>query len=65
MSNSLPAIVEELIYLGDHIRVRMSVAKTDEFIVKVRNAASRRTLKVGEKLNVGWHSKDCRALDLA
>ena len=64
MSNNLPARIEELIYLGDHIRVRMSVAKTDEFIVKVRNASSRRTLKVGEKVNVGWRSKDCRALDL-
>jgi hypothetical protein len=29
--------VEELIYLGDHIRVRMNVAGNDEFIVKVRN----------------------------
>jgi len=64
MSNTLPAKIEELIYLGDHIRVRMSVAKTDEFVVKVRNAASRRTLKVGEKMNVGWRSQDCRALDL-
>ena len=64
MSNSLPAKIEELIYLGDHIRVRMSVAKTDEFVVKVRNATSRRTLKVGEKMNVGWRSQDCRALDL-
>jgi putative spermidine/putrescine transport system ATP-binding protein len=64
MTNILPARIEELIYLGDHIRVRMFVSKTDEFIVKVRNAASRRNLKVGEKLNVGWHSEDCRALDL-
>jgi ABC-type sugar transport system ATPase subunit len=29
--------IEELIYLGDHIRVRMKVAGNDEFIVKVRN----------------------------
>ncbi len=64
MTNNLPARIEELIYLGDHIRVRMSVARTDEFVVKVRNAASRRTLKVGEEVNVGWRSQDCRALDL-
>ena len=59
----LRARIEELIYLGDHIRVRMSVSKTDDFVVKVRNASSRPALSVGEELNVGWHSKDCRALD--
>lgn len=64
MTNNLSGRIEELIYLGDHIRVRMSVAKTDDFVVKVRNAASRPALSVGEELNVGWHSKDCRALDL-
>jgi putative spermidine/putrescine transport system ATP-binding protein len=64
MTNNLPARIEELIYLGDHIRVRMSVSRTDNFVVKVRNAAGRRTLKVGEEVNVGWRSEDCRALDL-
>ncbi len=64
MTNNLRARIEELIYLGDHIRVRMSVSRTDNFVVKVRNAAGQRTLKVGEKMNVGWHSQDCRALDL-
>jgi putative spermidine/putrescine transport system ATP-binding protein len=64
MTNNLHARIEELIYLGDHIRVRMSVSRTDNFVVKVRNAAGQRTLKVGEKMNVGWHSQDCRALDL-
>ena len=63
MANNLRARIEELIYLGDHIRVRMSVSKTDDFVVKVRNASSRPALSVGEELNVGWHSKDCRALD--
>ena len=64
MTNNLRARIEELIYLGDHIRVRMSVSRTDDFVVKVRNAASRPALSVGEELNVGWRSKDCRALDL-
>ena len=64
MTNNLPARIEELIYLGDHIRVRMSVSRTDNFVVKVRNAAGRPALSVGEELNVGWHPKDCRALDL-
>ncbi len=55
--------IEELIYLGDHIRVRMSVAGTDEFIVKVRNSASGQSLETGQLTTVGWNPEDCRALD--
>jgi len=55
--------VLELIYLGDHIRCRMSVAGDDEFIVKVPNAAHHQQLKKGEKVKIGWASEDCRALN--
>jgi len=60
---TIPGTIEELIYLGDHIRVRMSVAGTDEFIVKVRNSSGRRTLEAGQQTTVGWAPEDCRALD--
>jgi putative spermidine/putrescine transport system ATP-binding protein len=55
--------IEELIYLGDHVRTRLSVAGRDDFIVKVPNAASSIRLKQGEKARVGWRAEDCRALD--
>jgi len=60
---TIDGTIEELIYLGDHIRVRMSVAGTDEFIVKVRNSTGRKTLQAGQKTSVGWSPEDCRALD--
>ncbi len=60
---NIPGKIEELIYLGDHIRVRMSVAGTSEFIVKVRNSSGRRDLEVGQSTTVGWDPEDCRALD--
>ena len=60
---AIPGKIEELIYLGDHIRVRMSVAGTSEFIVKVRNRTGRRNLEVGQETKVGWSPEDCRALD--
>jgi len=64
MANRLSGRIEELIYLGDHIRVRMTVAGTDEFIVKVRNSADRQYgLNEGDEMNVGWHTQDCRALE--
>ena len=55
--------IEELIYLGDHIRVRMSVSGTDQFVVKVRNSLGRESLQAGQKARVGWSPEDCRALD--
>ncbi len=55
--------VEELIYLGDHIRVRVNLCGNDEFIVKVPNDSGERRMKPGERLHLGWSSEDCRALD--
>ncbi len=63
LPNTVSGRIEELIYLGDHIRVRMSLAGTDAFVVKVPNAADRLMLKKGDEISVGWHTEDCRALD--
>lgn len=55
--------VEELIYLGDHIRTRASLCGHDDFIVKVPNASGHVHLKEGEAVKFGWTMEDCRALD--
>jgi len=62
--NIVKGRIEELIYLGDHIRVRMNVAGNDEFIVKVRNRADRRPLAEGQEATIGWTREDCKALDV-
>jgi len=61
--NVFEARVEELIYLGDHIRTRANVCGHDDFIVKVPNASGHVHLKEGETVNFGWTIEDCRALD--
>ena len=65
--NQFPNVVEghvkELIYLGDHIRTRMSVCGEDEFVVKIPNSAAHAQLREGETVKVGWKTEDCRALD--
>jgi putative spermidine/putrescine transport system ATP-binding protein len=63
--NRLHGKVIELIYLGDHIRCRMAVGGTEDFIVKVPNNHAHAVLQVGETATVGWHTEDCRALDAA
>jgi putative spermidine/putrescine transport system ATP-binding protein len=63
LENIFEGTVRELIYLGDHLRTRINVCGNDDFIVKVPNAAGRIKIQKGEKINVGWTSEDCRALD--
>lgn len=55
--------IEELIYLGDHIRTRMSAGGSGEFIVKVPNKSGHKLLEEGKTVKVGWLTEDCRALD--
>ena len=62
-SNSFTGKIEELIYLGDHIRARLDVCGNNEFIVKVPNEGSFNH-KEGDTLNLSWNSDDVRALDI-
>ncbi|MFT5112875.1 MAG: putative spermidine/putrescine transport system ATP-binding protein [Parasphingorhabdus sp.] len=63
LPNNVTGEVKELIYLGDHIRARLALCGQDEFIVKVPNSSNHSHLVEGEKVNVGWETADCRALD--
>ncbi|MBC8363488.1 MAG: ABC transporter ATP-binding protein [Actinobacteria bacterium] len=61
--NVVPAVVRELIYHGDHIRCRLEVLGSDEFVVKVPNNVGARVPNVDEATEVSWDTADCRALD--
>jgi putative spermidine/putrescine transport system ATP-binding protein len=61
--NLFEARVEELIYLGDHMRTRVTVCGRDDFIIKVPNSSGHTHLKPGETVQIGWMMEDCRALD--
>ena len=60
--NSFEGVVEELIYLGDHIRARLSVCNNNDFIVKMPNEGNI-VLKEKSKIKVSWDPSDIRALD--
>jgi putative spermidine/putrescine transport system ATP-binding protein len=61
--HTVTARVEEVIYLGDHIRTRMTVAGNSDFVVKTRNRLGARRFNEGDMVRVGWATEDCRALD--
>jgi putative spermidine/putrescine transport system ATP-binding protein len=62
-ANVFPARIEELIYLGDHTRVRASVCGNADFVIKVPNAEGVPHLEPGSTVTVGWKKEDCRALN--
>ena len=61
--NIFNAEVRELIYLGDHVRTRVSVCGHEDFVVKLPNAEGSIQFEPGAKITVGWKTEDCRALD--
>ena len=63
MDNKHNGKIEEVIYHGDHTRVRLNLLGNNEFILKVPNSSARMDIKVGNEINIGWNSQDSRALD--
>lgn len=63
LPNVFSATVRELIYLGDHMRIRLSVCGHDDFVVKLPNSEGAKPVEAGSVITVGWKAEDCRALD--
>jgi len=63
LPNVFQARVEELIYLGDSVRVRLTVCDNPDFVVKISNIFGHKKLSPGDLTRVGWRAEDCRALD--
>ena len=63
MDNNHKGKIEEVIYHGDHTRVRINLLGNPEFILKVPNSTSNLELKVKQDIKIGWNSYDARALD--
>ena len=62
-AHAVDAEVLEFIYMGDVFRTRLRVAGSDNFVMKSRNAQGEQPLAPGQKIKIGWHPQDARALD--
>ncbi len=63
-AHTIAADVMEVIYMGDILRARLRVAGSEDFVMKMRNTLGQTKLTAGERIKVGWHPQDARALDL-
>lgn len=61
--NRFEGRVEQLIHLGDHMRIRVSLCGHDNFIVKIPNASLQPGLNAGNHMTFGWAPENCRALE--
>ncbi|MBL9046351.1 MAG: TOBE domain-containing protein, partial [Tabrizicola sp.] len=62
-AHTIEAEVIEVIYMGDILRAVLKVAGSDGFVMKMRNTLGQTKLAPGQKIKVGWHPQDARALD--
>ncbi|MVT76418.1 polyamine ABC transporter ATP-binding protein [Bradyrhizobium cajani] len=63
LPNVFSAQVAEVIYLGDHVRARISVCGQDDFVIKLPNSEGLVQLEAGAAITIGWTAEDCRALE--
>jgi putative spermidine/putrescine transport system ATP-binding protein len=63
IENRFRGSIVELVYLGDHTRLRLALLGRDDFIVKLPNAEGRLALAVGDEIDAGWRRDDCRAVE--
>ncbi|HLW49082.1 MAG TPA: polyamine ABC transporter ATP-binding protein [bacterium] len=61
-ANAVPAQVEEVIYLGDVIKVVVRAASEETFVVKQPNRKGMRAPEPGSRVFVAWAVEDARVL---
>jgi putative spermidine/putrescine transport system ATP-binding protein len=61
--NRLSGTVAELIYHGDHTRLRLALAGGIDFFVKLARVAPTDGIVPGQAIDVSFAAADCRALD--
>ncbi len=62
-TNEFDARVEDITFLGDHLRLRLDVCGRSDFIVKIPNMVGHGAVIEGDRVRVGWTPTDCRVLD--
>ena len=62
-TNEMVALIEDITFLGDYLRLRVTVCRTSDFIIKIPNTVGHGALLAGDKILIGWTPTDCRVLD--
>jgi putative spermidine/putrescine transport system ATP-binding protein len=61
--NRFKGTVIEVIYFGDHNRVRLAMAGQEDFVARIPVGAPSSALRPGQEVDVAWSPDHCRALE--
>jgi putative spermidine/putrescine transport system ATP-binding protein len=63
--NRFTATVKEIIYHGDHVRLRVIACGSDDICIKLATSQGLTFQEPGAQVLIGWAPDDCRALALS
>jgi putative spermidine/putrescine transport system ATP-binding protein len=61
-SNRFDAQLEEVIYLGDHCKLRLRLGGSDAFVARIANTAAASRMRRGDAVVASWRPESCLAL---
>ena len=64
LSNTEPGTVQDITFVGDHLRIQLDTCGNSDFVAKIPNIAGHGSVLKGDTVNVGWATLDCRALPI-
>ncbi|WP_121627151.1 ABC transporter ATP-binding protein [Poseidonibacter antarcticus] len=66
IKNNFKATIKDILYIGDHIRLVINIgAEKKDFVIRHTVSMDAHAYKKGDQIDIGWHRKDCRALDVS
>ena len=61
--NEFDARIDDIMFLGDHLRLRVTVCGHSNFIAKIPNIVGHGAVLEGDQVRIGWLMTDCRSLE--
>ncbi|SMM99391.1 Putrescine transport ATP-binding protein PotA (TC 3.A.1.11.1) [uncultured Candidatus Thioglobus sp.] len=61
--NNFNAVIDDIIYIGDHLRIYVRFLDEQQFVIKVTNDEFHSKFSKNQSVVISWQSKDCRALN--
>ena len=62
-ANEFEATVDDITFLGDHLRVNLSIGEIKDFVAKIPNVTGQGGVLEGDRVRLGWAALNCRALE--
>ncbi len=63
-SNQFGATVNDIVFMGDHLRLIVDTCGARNLIIKIPNIVGHGTVLPGDEIQIGWAALDCRALSM-